>query len=281
DNAELDDPGPGPAADPDDPAAEWAREFDPERGIPRWSWKAGASFAAAVGRNTAGGDAMIRDALVLRHRLPRVWSRVVTCEVEAWRARRIAQAVLGQPEDVCAHLDEVLDDVAHKVGPITLDRLLDEALLRLHPEEREIAQLEALDRRHATLHADSINDTGVADMSLRGDWKDLHDFDQALSRVAAALAHADERAGRHTDSLDVRRSRAVGVLADPAGALALLDDRSAPKPSSTPRCSCTSATSPSSGSTPSAATRRPTARCSTSRSVTGAAVRTRISRCSR
>ncbi|HEX6149642.1 hypothetical protein, partial [Nocardioides sp.] len=47
DNAELDDPGPGPAADPDDPAAEWAREFDPERGIPRWSWKAGASFAAA------------------------------------------------------------------------------------------------------------------------------------------------------------------------------------------------------------------------------------------
>ncbi len=225
------DPEPFPATDPDDPAAEWAREFDSERRIPRWSWKAGASFAAAVGRNTTGGDAMIRDALVLRHRLPRVWARVVTCEVEAWRARRIAQTVLGQPDDVCAHLDDVLDDVAHKVGPITLERLLDEAMLRLHPEERELAQLEALDRRHATLHPDSINDSGVADMSLRGDWKDLHDFDQALSRVAAALARADEQAGRHADSLDVRRSRAVGVLADPAGALALLEDRPEPKPS--------------------------------------------------
>ncbi len=219
------------AADAADPAAEWARDFDAERGVPRWSWKAGASFAAAVGRATAAGDAMIRDALVLRHRLPRVWARVLTCEVEAWRARRIAQAVLGQPDDVCAHLDAELDDVAHKVGPVVLDRLLDEALLRLHPEERELAQLEALDRRHATLHAESINNTGLADMSLRGDWKDLHDFDQALSRVAAALASADERAGSHADSLDVRRARAVGVLADPAGALALLEGRPAPAPS--------------------------------------------------
>ena len=226
-----DDPGPFGATDPGDPAAEWEREFDEERGIPSWSWKAGASLAAAVGRSTAAGDAMIRDALVLRHRLPGVWARVVTCEVEAWRARRIAQAVLGQPDDVCAHLDDVLDDIAHKVGPVTLDRLIDEALLRLHPEERELAQLEALDHRHATLHPESINDTGVADMTLRGDWKDLHDFDQALSRIAAALALADKQGGRHADTLDVRRSRAVGVLADPAGALALLGGRPAPKPS--------------------------------------------------
>jgi hypothetical protein len=225
------DPEPFAAIDPQDPAAEWARELDAERGIPGWSWRAGASFAAAVGRSTAGGDAMIRDALILRHRLPRVWARVVACEVEAWRARRIAQAVLGQPDDVCAHLDDELDDVAHRVGPVILDRLLDEALLRLHPEERELAQLEALDRRHATLHPESINDTGVADMSLRGDWKDLHDFDQALARVAAALARADEQAGSHADTLDVRRARAVGVLADPASALALLEGRSAPKPS--------------------------------------------------
>jgi len=222
--AEPVDPAPG------DPAEEWAREFDEERGIPEWSWKATASFASALGRSTSSGDALIRDALVLRHRLPHTWRRVVACELEAWRARRIAQAVLGAPDDVCDHLDTTLAGLAHQVGPVTLARLLDEAMLRLHPEEREIAQLEALDRRHATLHEDSITDAGIADMSLRGDWKDLHDFDQALSEVAAALASADEAAGRYVESLDVRRSRAVGVLADPTSAAALLQARPAPRP---------------------------------------------------
>jgi hypothetical protein len=98
-----------------------------------------------------------------------VWARVLDLEVPVWRARRIAQSVHGRPADVAAWLDERLAPVAGRVGPVTLDRLLDEALLRLYPEDREIAQLEALDARHATLHEDSLTDTGIAEMTLRGD----------------------------------------------------------------------------------------------------------------
>lgn len=72
---------------------------------------------------------------------------------------------------------------------------------------------------------------GIADLAVRGDWKDLFDFDRTLSAVAKALAVRDEAEGRPADSLDVRRSRAVGVLADPAGALALLAGDPAPRPS--------------------------------------------------
>ena len=36
---------------------------------------------------------------------PELWARVRAGQVEAWRARRIAQAVLGAPADVAAHLD--------------------------------------------------------------------------------------------------------------------------------------------------------------------------------
>ena len=36
---------------------------------------------------------------------PETWRRVRSGQVEAWRARRIAQAVLGAPADVAAHLD--------------------------------------------------------------------------------------------------------------------------------------------------------------------------------
>ncbi len=225
--AEWADAHPDLDHDPDDPDPD-----DPNalRGIPGWEWSASAPFAAALGRSTASGDALIRDALVLRHRLPSVWAQVGAGTLESWRARRIAQTVLDAYDDVCAHLDAELASIAATVGPVVLERLLDEAMLRLHPEERELAQFEALDRRHATLHTESINDTGVVDMTLRGDWKDLHDFDQTLSRVAAALAAADEQDGRYVDSLDVRRARAVGVLADPATALALLDDLPSPTP---------------------------------------------------
>lgn len=191
--------------------------------LPSWSWSAAAPLGAALGRTTQSAELLIRDALIVRHRLPLLWQRVLACQVEPWRARRIAKAVVGRPRDVSDWVDAQLAPMAHKVGSVVLDRLIDEAMLRLHPEEREIAQVEALDARFARLHEDSINDSGVAEMSLRADWKDLHDFDDTLSEVAAALAALDEAAGLPQESLDVRRARAVGVLADPAQALALLD----------------------------------------------------------
>ncbi|MGI8645214.1 MAG: HNH endonuclease signature motif containing protein [Nocardioides sp.] len=203
-------------------AAGWADAHPDLDPAPVRDWKAGAPFAAAIGVSTAAGEAMIRDALTLRHRLPRVWARLVAGELPAWRARRIARAVYAQPGDVADWLDETLAPLADRVGAITVDRLLDEAMLLLHPEERELAQFAALDARHATLHEDSINHTGVAEMTLRGDWKDLSDFDATLAELAALLDLGE--------SLDVRRSRAVGVLADPAAAAALLAGRATPAP---------------------------------------------------
>jgi len=206
-------PDPGQDADLDEEDVAWF-------GIPKVRWDAFAPFAAANGISTNAGKAVIRDALILTHRMPLTWARVVAGEVPAWRARRIAQAALGAPDDVVLYLDHAVAPRAHEVGPVTLDRLLDEAMLRLHPEERELAQLEALDARHVTLYESTLNDTGIVEMLVRGDWSDLKDFDRALSAVAEALAREGE-AGRG-ESLDVRRSMAVGVLADPLRALALL-----------------------------------------------------------
>ena len=66
-----------------------------------------------------------------------------------WRARRIAQAIHTRPADVADYVDEHVAAVAERVGRDTLDRLIDEAMLRLHAEERELAQLEALDATYA------------------------------------------------------------------------------------------------------------------------------------
>jgi hypothetical protein len=199
-----------------DPDSDWI-------GRPNLRWDAAAPFAAANHMSTTAGRAVLRDLLLTRHRLPRLHARTVSGEVPVWRSRRIATALLGQPPDVCAYVDQQIAHRAETVGPITLDRIIDEATLRLHAEERELEQIEALDARFVRVYECSINYTGIADLEARADWSDLAAFDETVAAVAAAL-------GRDgcPESLEVRRSMALGILADPERALALL--ASAPQP---------------------------------------------------
>jgi hypothetical protein len=194
-------------------------------GVPEVSWDAFAPFAAAVGLSTQGGKAFVRDCLVGHHRLPRLWRRVEAGQVPTRRLRQVAQAVLGQPADVCTYVDLEVAHRAETLGPVVLDRILDEAKLRLHAEERELEQLEALDARFVQVDEASINHTGIADLHARGDWADVKAFDETVGEVAAALASRG-----CADSVDVRRSMALGILANPERALALLEGRHAPTP---------------------------------------------------
>ena len=183
-------------------------------GIPALRWDAPAAFAAANDMSTTAGKALLRDVLVLSHRTPAFWAAVRAGRVPAWRARRVAQALLGQPADVCRYVDLALAErlvEGAAIGPVVLDRLVDEAMLRLHAEQRELEQLEALDARHVTIDPASINHTGIGQMDARADWADLGAFDEAVSEVAHALAQLPDH---EHDSLDVRRSIALGILAD-------------------------------------------------------------------
>ena len=192
-------------------------------GIPAVGWDAPAVFAAANGLTTHAGRTMIRDALVLRHRLPQLWARLQAPAehplgvVPVWRARRIAARLAHESDPVVADLDAQLTPIAHKVGAITIDRLLDEAMLRHHPIEREQAQLAALEAMGVQLY-DQVSPDFVGDMRIRADYADLHDFDHTLTDVAEQLVHH----GYADLPLEVRRAIAIGVLADPARAAAIL-----------------------------------------------------------
>jgi len=207
--------------------------------IPAVAWDAPAGFAAANRMTTTAGKALLRDALVLRHRLPRCWARLMTALEHhelvlsgersrpvvippAWRARRIAAAVAGQPEDVVADVDARVAPVLATVGAVTLDRLVEEALLRLHPEDAELAHAEALDARRVVLDERTVGSPGVGEMSIVADAKDLTDLHRTLTDIAHVLGAQSSAAGDWVPTLDVRRSLAAGVLADPARAAALL-----------------------------------------------------------
>ena len=47
-------------------------------------------LAAALGLSTDSGRNLIGRALEVKHRLPRLWRRVVDGEVPVWRAKKIA-----------------------------------------------------------------------------------------------------------------------------------------------------------------------------------------------
>ncbi len=208
-----------PDQEPDPEDTEW-------HGLPALRWDAPAAFAAANNMSTIAGKALIRDALVLAHRTPGVWAALKSGLVPGWRARRVAQALLGQPDDVCADVNTELterfktDGPQAAIGPVVLDRLVDEAMLRRHAEERELDQIEALDHRHVTIDPSTINHHGIADLEARADWADLSAFDDTVARIAGILAHLPEH--QH-DSLGARRSIALGILADPSHAAALLN----------------------------------------------------------
>lgn len=204
-------------------------EHDSWRGIPRIAWDAAAPLGTALGRSTGSAERLIRDGLILRHRLPRHWAQVVDGTIEAFRARRVADLVAGCPDDICAYIDEHVAPMAATTGVVTLDRMLDEAWLALHADQVELERLEALDALHVTVDANSINHTGVADLSARADWADLSAFDDTVAMVAGRLAEEDEANGLPPESLDVRRARALGILADPARAKAMLEGGPTPR----------------------------------------------------
>ncbi|MXG91319.1 HNH endonuclease signature motif containing protein [Nocardioides flavescens] len=194
--------------------------------LPWLHWDAAASFAAAQGMSTAAAEMLLRDVLTLELRLPLTWARVRAGEVAVWRARRVAQGVIGQANDVAAYVDAAAAPRAHSIGVTGIEHLVEEAMQRLHVEQYEIEQLEALETREVAV-SQPPDRFGVGEYVIRADQVDLTAFETTIGRLAAAL-----RRDGSEESLDVRRSQAVGIIADPARAQALLDGTGVKVPAS-------------------------------------------------
>jgi len=182
---------------------------EPGFGVPAPCWTAVPEYAAALGLTTGQGQDLMLEAMELRHRLPRCWAALCAGKVQAWRVRRIAKVTLTRPDDVAAFIDARVAPIAQKVGLVKLDKILDEAMLRLYPEQRELEQQEALDARFVRLF-DHITHNGVAELQIRADLADALDFEGAIAAIAHRLGVEGD-----TDPLQVRRSKAIGILADP------------------------------------------------------------------
>ncbi len=271
-------------------------------GAPRVAEFCVAELATRIGQRTEAGAALIGEALELRHRLPRLWARVQTLEVEAWRARRIAQrTILAElPAAGAAFVDRHLAPVAHSAGLPTVDRCLDEAIARYDPDRlaaeaardprrfRVSRRQESFDGHLSCEGVLGLDDGLALDEALRAEMTRLRrhgatEADGPLSAAALVGLVCRER----QDTLDLGLDTAASSL----GGHSTTDTARAPRRSRSERqrasrdppaprgrscstCTSTSPTPPSPAPGPgsrSGGSRRPARRSPPSRSAPGAA----------
>ncbi|HSK32441.1 MAG TPA: DUF222 domain-containing protein [Propionicimonas sp.] len=183
-----------------------------------------ADLGAALGITLDAAKQLIGDALELAHRLPRLWDLVRDGRVPVWRARLIARETTDLSMEAAAFADRLIAATPTQIGSVHAARLVHEARLYFDPDRAVDAEQHALARRGVWVHPGDAPATTEVTMTL--DTPDAWLFDQTVGRIAHDLGELGD-----PDTLQVRRARAVGILADPQHALDLMSGHDHPVPS--------------------------------------------------
>ncbi len=167
-----------------------------------------AEFALAVGLPTETGKAYLGEAVELRHRLPRTWARVVSGDLPAWRARRIARETIALSTTAAGFVDTQVAPYAHRIRPAEVDRLVADAVGRFMPAEAENQRRQAADGRYLAIEHTQVSFVGTSRIHGELDLADALDLETRIAHEAAVLAACGS-----DETLDVRRSQAMGQIA--------------------------------------------------------------------
>ncbi len=181
-------------------------------GAPEVSDFAVTELATALGRTRESGRLLVGDAVEAKHRLPRVWQRLVAGQVTAWRVRTLAQATKALSEEAVGFVDAQVAHVVHTAGPLTVNRLVLEASARFDPESAEVRECDTRSNLFFDLDlgtpatcvgtASAVSADGLLDRA------DAEDLEAAIRQIAHQLLLDGS-----TDDLAIRRAKALGYLA--------------------------------------------------------------------
>src|SRR4051812_16932751 len=185
-------------------------------GAPLVSQFAVAEFAAALGLSAGAGRTLVGHALELAHRLPKTWARVQDGSLAPWRARRITEETLCLSMEAAAFVDRMVAPFAHRTGIAQTQRLVEDAITRFMPDFAAGRRDRASEQRYFSIGHDQVSFAGTSRVHGELDLVDALDLEDAVRAGAEQL-----KAFGNDESLDVRRSLAVGMLARGQEALEL------------------------------------------------------------
>lgn len=171
-------------------------------------------LATAMGWGPEAATGYVAGILELAHRLPKLWTRVQSLEVALSRATRIADQTMRLPAEGAAWVDQALAHCAHGISWAQVEWTIATAIGRFLADEAAKTREKAADGRHLDLDFrdgdGTIPDLLGGTVGLRGSLDHL----DALDLEAAVTARAQQLADLgSTETLDVRRSRALGEIA--------------------------------------------------------------------
>jgi hypothetical protein len=180
---------------------------------------AAAELGVLLGRSHVAAATLMADALDVRHRLPQLWAALLAGRVRVWQARHVAARTratglsLAQAREVDVATTPYLASLPW--GRFT--DLLEARIIAADPAAAEARRVAAeLDRFVITGQS---TEHGLKTLVARATAGEVIYLVAMVDRIAEILLrHGD------TDPIGPRRSKALGILAHPAGALALLQE---------------------------------------------------------
>ena len=200
------------------PGTERAKLYGGE-GTPFAGEFAAAELGVPLGRSHVAAATLMADALDVRHRLPRLWAALLAGRVRVWQARHVASRTraVGLTEAQARALDEATTPYLESLPWGRFLDLLEARIVAADPAAAEQRRVEAeLDRFVVTGQS---TEHGLKTLIARASAGEVIYLVAMVDRIAEILLqHGD------TDPIGSRRSKALGILAHPARALALLQD---------------------------------------------------------
>ena len=158
---------------------------------------------------------LIGDALDLRHRLALIWAAAQAGQVPAYQARHIASATRHLTVEQAGWVDAQLAPSLGAVSWGRLQTLLEAKIIQADPAGAEQQAAAAAQERFVRLGRTSEH--GLKLIIARAAAGHAIWFKATIDRIADILTRQGD-----TDPVDIRRSKAIGILAQPAQALQLL-----------------------------------------------------------
>ena len=167
-------------------------------------------LAASLSMSSEAGCGYVGKVLELRYRLRKTWERVIALKVPVWKAFRVAESTMNLTFEAAGHVDRMIAPVLHSCSFAQIERTVAQAIDLYDPEEAEQRRLKAADDRSFDIHLGARGASTDATIDVTGTLAlaDALDLDQAVKDGAKSLGDLGCE-----ESLDVRRSMAVGEMA--------------------------------------------------------------------
>lgn len=177
--------------------------------------------AGLLGTTPRAAAGMIADAVNLRHRHPGLYAQMVDLAIDPDRACTAARKCQDLPAGVADEVTNKWLEVQHRHGWSAAFNHLARLVTNADPERA--ARRERRMRTQLGVHVWGLHE-GTMNLTGRLETLDARYLDAAVERIAQILATETPGATK-----DVLRARALGVLSNPARALAMLQQAAQPR----------------------------------------------------